>query len=87
MKGKITLEFDGPQTKMVVRVSNVGIADKCQAVDNLLSALEATGLERLMILASVAKRASEEVDKKDIRAFKSCERQEENKDESRRFRD
>lgn len=71
MKGTITMTFDGPKTKIAVNVFDVGIADKCAAVDNLLESLDATGAERLMILALVAENTKHE--------------EEENKNESRRF--
>lgn len=60
MKGTITMEFDGPKTKIAVGVEGVGMTDKCTAVDNLLSALEAEGVERLVILMAVAERTIKE---------------------------
>lgn len=73
MKGTILMEFDGASTKIKVAVKGVGTAEKCSAVDNLLSALEATGTERLLILAALA--SNTKVDDK-----------EEDKDEGRCFR-
>ncbi len=71
MKGTITMTFDGPKTKISVNVFDVGITDKCAIVDNLLESLNATGAERLTILALVAGNTEQE--------------EEENKNESGRF--
>ena len=54
MKGTITMEIDGSKTKMKVALQDVGMADKCMIVDNLLDALEVEGSERTYLLSLVA---------------------------------
>lgn len=65
MKGTIKMEFDGPKTKIAVRLNDVDFASKCQAVDNLLESLDVTGMERLFILAAVAEHTEEDKDNKE----------------------
>lgn len=74
MKGYIKMQFkDNYMAKVDVALEHVGFTDKCVAVDTLLDALDAKGLERLSILAAV------------VGAVTSKDK-EGNKNESRRFR-
>jgi hypothetical protein len=66
MKGTIIMEFHGDEAKITAKLTEVGIKDKCVAVDSLLEALEAEGIERLLILAAVVEAAKKdkEVDRR-----------------------
>ena len=65
MKGTIAMTIDGPKTKIEVNVCNVDVADKCVVVDNILTALDAEGEERLLILAMVAKATGKKFDEEE----------------------